>query len=92
MSPDEQASIQSQLAKRQEGPWTELTPEEKRAAYFVAFGEHGPRANVHPKGFYSKVMVGTVAGIAAGSALFYLIRMGGKEPPRTMTRVCYICI
>ena len=89
MSPEEQADIQSQLAKRQEGPWTELTPEEKKAAYFVAFGEHGPRVNVHPKGFQYKVLFGTLAGLGASTVLFYLIRLGGKAPPRTMTKVSH---
>lgn len=89
MSPEEQADIQSQLVKRQEGPWTELTPEEKRAAYFVAFGEHGPRANVHPKGFQYRVIVGTVLGLAASSVMFYGIRLMANPPPRTMSRVSF---
>lgn len=87
MSPEEQTDLQSQLAKRQEGPWSELTPEEKKAAYFVAFGEHGPRANVHPKGFQTKVVIGTVIGLLGSSALFYGIRMMAQPPPKTMTRV-----
>lgn len=87
MSPDEQADLQSKLAKRQEGPWSELTPEEKKAAYFVAFGEHGPRANVHPKGFFGKVFIGTVVGLLASSVLFYGIRTMAQPPPKTMTRV-----
>lgn len=89
MSPDEQADLQSQLAKRQEGPWSELTPEEKKAAYFVAFGEHGPRANVHPAGFQYKVAAGVFAGLAAASVMFYGMRMLGNPPPKTMTRVRY---
>lgn len=87
MSPEEQADIQSKLAKRQEGPWSELTPVEKQAAYFVAFGEHGPRANVHPPGFHYKVMLGTIIGLAASSLLFYGIRMTASPPPKTMTKV-----
>lgn len=88
MSPEEQADIQSKLAKRQEGPWGELTPVEKQAAYFVAFGEHGPRSNVHPPGFQYKVVLGTVLGLAASSLLFYGIRMmSSSPPPRTMTKV-----
>lgn len=87
MSADEQADIQSKLAKRQEGPWTELTPEEKKAAYFVAFGEHGPRANIHPKGFQYKVLAGTFIGLAVASVMFYGIRMLSRPPPKTMTRV-----
>lgn len=89
MSPDEQADIQSQLAKRQEGPWSELTPVEKQAAYFVAFGEHGPRSNVHPPGFQYKVLLGTVLGLVASSALFYAIRTSASLPPRTMTKVSF---
>lgn len=86
MSPDEQADLSNQLARRQEGPWTELTVEEKRAAYFVAFGPHGPRASSHPPGFGSKVLLGTVAGLAVSTGFFFLIRSMGNPPPRTMTR------
>ncbi len=79
MSSEEQVDIQAQLAKRQEGPWTELTLEEKKASYFVAFGPHGPRTNAHPPGFNRKVFAGTLAGIGATAVLFYGLRMLGKN-------------
>ncbi|BFZ55610.1 Cytochrome c oxidase subunit 5B, mitochondrial [Savitreella phatthalungensis] len=86
MSPDEQADLSTELAKRQEGPWTELTAEEKRAAYFVAFGPHGPRASSHPPGFGTKVAVGTLLGLGLSTGIFFAIRSMGNPPPRTMTR------
>ncbi|ORY78638.1 putative cytochrome c oxidase polypeptide 5, mitochondrial [Protomyces lactucae-debilis] len=86
LSPQEQADLQSQLAKRQEGPWTELTPEEKRAAYFIAFGAHGPRAETHPPGFQIKVLTGTLIGLGMSAVLFYGIRTTAQPAPKTMSR------
>ena len=86
LSPQEQADLQSQLAKRQEGPWTELTPEEKRAAYFIAFGAHGPRAETHPPGFQLKVLTGTLIGLGMSAVLFYGIRTTAQPAPKTMNR------
>lgn len=44
--------------------WNELTPNEKRAAWFISYGPYGPRKETPPD-FHFKVFWGTVAGIVA---------------------------
>jgi cytochrome c oxidase subunit 4 len=55
------------------------------AAYWIAFGPHGPRA-VPPPGEGSKVFIYTMLGVAVSFAAFYAIRLGGRPAPATMSK------
>ncbi|PWW74805.1 cytochrome c oxidase subunit IV, partial [Tuber magnatum] len=44
MPPNEQADLWMSLRDRMKGSWGELTLQEKKASYWIAFGPHGPRA------------------------------------------------
>jgi len=60
--------------------------QEKKAAYWIAFGPHGPRA-LPPPGETTKVILYTVLGVVASGALFAVTRyFGSGNPPRTMTK------
>ena len=49
------------------------------AAYYVAFGPHGPRAPVNPPGTVPKVAIGVAALVAAAGVIFYSVRASGAS-------------
>jgi len=73
------------LRDRMKVDWHELTIQEKKAAYWIAFGPHGPRAEA-PAGENWKVFRYTMYGVIASGALFYATRLFAGPPPKTMTR------
>ncbi|RMJ27441.1 cytochrome C oxidase [Aspergillus sp. HF37] len=85
MPPQEQAELWMQLRDRMKVDWHQLTLQEKKAAYWVAFGAHGPRAKP-PKGegwrIFSKVTQLTLVSIA----VYYAIHAFAKPPPKTMSK------
>ena len=74
---DRQYSVYKQLEEVQRKNWKELTRDEMRGAYYVAYGEHGPRKNLSPPGTGMKVFLGTVLGVSLGLAIFFSIRSIG---------------
>ncbi|KAJ9149813.1 hypothetical protein NKR23_g3939 [Pleurostoma richardsiae] len=81
----EQAELWMALRDRMKESWTELTLQEKKAAYWIAFGPHGPRA-VPPPGEGKKVALYTVVGLGVSLAIFAAMRSFAKPPPHTMTK------
>lgn len=65
--------------------WAELTLQEKKAAYYIAFGAHGPRA-APPPGEGWKVAGYTALGVGVSLALFAVIRQFAKGSPSTMNK------
>lgn len=82
----EQHSVVTRLAERQRQPWTELTPAEKQAAWYISYGAWGPRRPVHRKGDAAYITKGVVVGLGAAIGLFALVRMGAADPPKTMNK------
>lgn len=61
-----------------------LTPKSS-AAYWIAFGPHGPRALPAPgEGWYVFRM--TMLGCGIAVALYFFLQMFVRPPPRTMTK------
>ncbi|GAB7357689.1 hypothetical protein MBLNU459_g0360t1 [Dothideomycetes sp. NU459] len=85
MPPQEQADLWMALRDRMKVDWTELTLQEKKAAYWIAFGPHGPRAQT-PPGEGTKVFAYTMVGVGASAVLFFLARYFARSPPPTMTK------
>nr|OQO23246.1 hypothetical protein B0A51_12847 [Rachicladosporium sp. CCFEE 5018] len=85
MPPQEQADLWMQLRDRMKVDWNEMTVQEKKAAYWIAFGPHGPRAQT-PPGEGRQVFLYTMLGIGAAGALFGFTRYFARPPPRTMTK------
>ncbi|KID80559.1 Cytochrome c oxidase subunit 5 [Metarhizium brunneum] len=81
----EQADLWMALRDRMKGNWNELTLQEKKAAYWIAFGPHGPRA-VDPPGTNARVAWGIAVGLAASFAIFAAIRSFAKPEPHTMSK------
>jgi cytochrome c oxidase subunit 4 len=81
----EQADLWMALRDRMKENWADLTVQEKKAAYWIAFGSHGPRA-LPPPGEGKKVAAYTFAGLFASFVLFAAIRSFANPPPPTMTK------
>ncbi|GAA6052583.1 hypothetical protein JCM3770_003255 [Rhodotorula araucariae] len=84
LTPAEQEQTFKHLEDLQKKDWKELSLDEKKAAYYVAFGPHGPREPIQANA--GKTLAGTLAAVAVASLIFYAVRKGGKETPKTLTR------
>ena len=52
------------------------------AAYYVAFGPHGPREPILPPGSGAKTFGGVLVAIAVAGGLFGIVRSFGQSPAR----------
>jgi len=86
MSNEEQITVHQQLEQLQRKDWKELSIDEKKAAYYVAFGPHGPRAPVSPPGSGFKILLGTAGCVGIAGLLFMGVRSMAPPPPRTITK------
>ncbi|GAA5861656.1 hypothetical protein JCM1840_005222 [Sporobolomyces johnsonii] len=84
LTPAEQEQTFKHLEELQKKPWTELSLDEKKAAYYVAFGPHGPREPIQAEA--GKTVAGVAAAVAVAGLIFYLIRKGGAETPKTISK------
>ncbi|KAJ5894206.1 Cytochrome c oxidase polypeptide 5 [Penicillium taxi] len=85
LPPQEQAELWMSLRDRMKVDWHQLTLQEKKAAYWIAFGPHGPRTE-YPKGEGLRVFFKTAQLTAAAVALFYGVHYFAKPWPKTMTK------
>ncbi|KAI0202543.1 cytochrome c oxidase subunit IV-domain-containing protein [Astrocystis sublimbata] len=85
MPPTEQAEIWMSLRDRMKENWAELTLQEKKAAYWIAFGAHGPRAQP-PADEGRKVAMYTALGVLASLTIFTTLRLFAGPAPHTMNR------
>lgn len=81
----EQADLWMALRDRMKGSWKELTIQEKKAAYWIAFGPHGPRS-LPPPGEGKRVALYTAIGVGASLLLFAGMRLFAGPAPHTMNR------
>ncbi|KDQ61295.1 hypothetical protein JAAARDRAFT_125168 [Jaapia argillacea MUCL 33604] len=86
MSSEDQVAVHNQLEELQKKNWKELSLDEKKAAYYVAFGPHGPRAAVNPPGTVAKIIFGTGAAIVFAAVLTYTLKAFAQPPPKTMNK------
>ncbi|WEW56363.1 Cytochrome c oxidase subunit 5B, mitochondrial [Emydomyces testavorans] len=85
MPPQEQAELWMQLRDRMKVDWHEMTMQEKKAAYWIAFGPHGPRAET-PKGEGMRVFIQVAKYLLIAFGIFYTTRMFAGPAPKTMTK------
>ncbi|KAL9066281.1 MAG: hypothetical protein Q9161_007657 [Pseudevernia consocians] len=83
MPPQEQADLWMALRDRMKNDWHELTLQERKAAYWIAFGPHGPRA-LPPPGENWEVFRLVMAGIGVSFVIFCAIRSQARPAPKTM--------
>ncbi|KAK4699927.1 cytochrome c oxidase subunit 4, partial [Phenoliferia sp. Uapishka_3] len=77
LSPVEQESTFKALEELQKKDWKELSLDEKKASYYVAFGPHGPREPILPPGSGVKTLGGVVVALAVAGGLFAIVRSFG---------------
>ncbi|KAI9869955.1 MAG: Cytochrome c oxidase subunit 5A [Pleopsidium flavum] len=85
MPPQEQAELWMSLRDRMKADWRELTMQEKKAAYWIAFGPHGPRS-LPPPGEGWKIFNYTMIGVGVAFGLVWFVRLFARPPPATMTK------
>lgn len=83
---EDQTALIEELKTRMELPWQNLTTAEKKAAYYISFGEWGPRKPLYNPGDKSKIFWGVAGSIVASIFIFAGIRSLGQPAPQTMTR------
>ncbi|KIJ59691.1 hypothetical protein HYDPIDRAFT_140281 [Hydnomerulius pinastri MD-312] len=86
MTKGDQATVHRQLEEIQKKDWKSLSVDEKKAAYYVAFGPHGPRTPVSPPGQGLKVFLATMGLVGIAGVVSLAIRSLSPPPPRTITR------
>ncbi|CAL8579495.1 Cytochrome c oxidase subunit 5B, mitochondrial [Xanthoria parietina] len=84
MPPQQQADLWMALRDRMKVNWHEMTLQEKKAAYWIAFGPHGPRS-LPPPGEGKKIFWYTMLGVGVSGVIFLLIRTQSRPAPKTMT-------
>lgn len=82
----DRAQIIADLKTRMALPWQDLTPAEKKAAYYISFGEWGPRKPLHGPGDAAKVFWGVTGGVVISAALYAIILSFATPDPVSMTR------
>ncbi|KXN69904.1 cytochrome c oxidase polypeptide V [Conidiobolus coronatus NRRL 28638] len=83
LNEEERKAVTSELSELQKQDWKKLSAEEKRAAYYIAFGPHGPREPLPAYGF--KVFFGVLGLLGASAGTFLWARSLAQPPPHTMT-------
>ncbi|KAJ7708505.1 COX4, subunit IV of cytochrome c oxidase [Mycena metata] len=86
LSSAEKTSVAEQLEEIQKRDWKLLSSDEKKAAYYVAFGPHGLRRPIHQKGDGFKIFLGTAGAITAAGVLFFVIRHRSPPPPPSFSK------
>ncbi|KAL0089781.1 cytochrome c oxidase subunit 4 COX4 [Phycomyces blakesleeanus] len=86
LSTAEQNTVAKQLEEAQKADWKSLSVDDKKAAFYIAFGAHGPREPLTTPNHGLKVLGGVIGVLVASGALFYAMRLGGGENPPTMTK------
>ncbi|KAL0946445.1 hypothetical protein HGRIS_012668 [Hohenbuehelia grisea] len=86
MAQEDKAIVHEQLEELQKKDWKDLSLDEKKAAYYVAFGPHGPRAPISPPGTTLKIFLSTMGLVGAAGVLMLAIRQFAPPPPKTISR------
>jgi len=83
---EEQVAIYRQLETLQKKDWKTLTIDEKKAAYYVAFGPYGPRTPLNPPGTAVKVGSAVIGLVAVTTIIFTTLHHYAAPPPKTLTK------
>ncbi|RKP10672.1 cytochrome c oxidase subunit IV [Thamnocephalis sphaerospora] len=86
LTAEQRATLERQLDQRMAGDWKALSLDEKKAAYYIAFGPHGAREPLHKPGFTAKVLTGVTVCVGISTAIFAYARSRAIETPHTMSK------
>ncbi|CAK9436209.1 uncharacterized protein LODBEIA_P07670 [Lodderomyces beijingensis] len=83
---EDQHTLIEELKTRMELPWQELTTAEKRAAYYISFGEWGPRRPLYAPGEKSQIFWIVTGSVIGSIVLFIGVKQLASPPPKTLER------
>ncbi|RIA88096.1 cytochrome c oxidase subunit IV [Glomus cerebriforme] len=86
LSTEEQNNITKQFDELQKQDWQRLSLEEKKTAYYISFGNTGPREFYNTAPHTGKVIAGIIGLIGISSGFFYLTKSAVTEHPKTLTK------
>ncbi|KAL0576018.1 Cytochrome c oxidase subunit 5B, mitochondrial [Marasmius crinis-equi] len=86
MSVEDKVTVHEQLEEVMKKDWKELSVDEKKAAYYVSFGPHGPRAPSSKPGDGYKIFASVAGLVGVTAALMAVIRSFGSETPKTLSK------
>ncbi|KAF0535220.1 cytochrome c oxidase subunit IV [Gigaspora margarita] len=86
LSETDKSNLIKKLEELQKQDWNKLSIDDKRAAYYVSFGPHGPREPLYGQGHTSKVIIGISGIIAASLGFLFLTKKAVPEHPKTLTK------
>ncbi|KAF8516930.1 cytochrome c oxidase subunit IV-domain-containing protein [Hysterangium stoloniferum] len=86
LTKQEKVDTALQLEELQKKDWKQLSLDEKKAIYYVAYGPHGPRTPKNPPGTAIKVLLGTMGLLGVSGLAFQFIRSQANPPPKSMTK------
>lgn len=73
------------LADKQKLPWTQLSLEEKKAAWYISFGSWGPRKPMESPEESARIYKGIAVGLVFSATLF-LTYYSMRNVPKTMNK------
>ena len=86
MVTSEQQDIVAKLSERQKLPWSQMNETEQKAAWYISYGEWGPRRPVLNKGDSTFIAKGVIVGLVVSVAMFVAVRQMAQDDPKTMTK------
>ncbi|KAG7089235.1 hypothetical protein E1B28_010934 [Marasmius oreades] len=86
MSVEDKTTVHEQLEEIMKKDWKQLSIDEKKAAYYVSFGPHGPRAPISQPGDNWKILGCVIALVGVSAIISGTIRSYGQETPRTLSK------
>ncbi|KAG9040242.1 Cytochrome c oxidase subunit 5A [Tulasnella sp. JGI-2019a] len=86
LSNKEQMEVYEQLLEVQKKDWKSMSLDEKKAAYYISFGPHGPRKPIDAPGAQWKIFMLTTGIVGAATAAFLLIRSDAPPAPKSMSK------
>ncbi|KAH8106904.1 cytochrome c oxidase subunit IV-domain-containing protein [Cristinia sonorae] len=86
LTSEDKLAVHQQLAEIQKKDWRTLSIDEKKAAYYVAFGPHGPRKPVSEPGDNLKIFFAVLTAIAAAGLVSAGVKSFAPPPPKTLNK------
>jgi len=85
MSQEDKVVVHEQLEELMKKDWKQLSLDEKKAAYYVSFGPHGPRTPASKPGDNLKIAAAVAAILGLAGAVQLTIQHFA-EKPRTLNK------
>ncbi|PKY44098.1 cytochrome c oxidase subunit IV [Rhizophagus irregularis] len=85
LSPEEQSDITKRIEELQKQDWQRLSLEEKKAAYYISFGNYGPR-EFYESHHTGKIIAGVTGLLIVSGGFFFMTKKAVTERPKTLNK------